>query len=377
LSGAFFNYRTFWPDDWWARRSFLAAWWRLYRGDPHAVPPDFPALARHLHAIGRAGREGGTTQPLYLEALPRRGSSPSNPQAPIVSAAYFEEAVAAAIVQLDPRPASDTAYLSLMRCANDEETLERLLGAAMEYAAQYARTRLVGPCGIIPTWQSGALLDYFHLPPPLHTPYNPPYLPELLATTMEPWRESALYVAEPVLTPVAYAGPASVVPLAPARLAADLLPLLAASLETDDQLPIPDNADAGSLLHWLQAYPLSGWLAEIDGAPAGFVLVQPDLAPLMRRAEGGRLWPWRAYAAWRKHAPARAGRLLLGAVAPPWRGQGIGRQLWQQVQQHALAAGWRELSCGPFPPDGPAAAFLTGQGARPRQRYMLYSWSAW
>jgi GNAT superfamily N-acetyltransferase len=71
----------------------------------------------------------------------------------------------------------------------------------------------------------------------------------------------------------------------------------------------------------------------------------------MRRAGGARAWPGRAYARWAKARPAAAGRLLLGAVAPAWRGQGVGAQLWRQVTAHAVAAGWATISAGPFTAD--------------------------
>ena len=50
--------------------------------------------------------------------------------------AVFEETVAAALVQVDEQRGDGTAYVSLLHCANDEETLERLLGKAMEYVAR-------------------------------------------------------------------------------------------------------------------------------------------------------------------------------------------------------------------------------------------------
>jgi hypothetical protein len=81
----------------------------------------------------------------------------------------------------------------LLRCANDEETLERLLDAALGWAGEQGCTQLVGPTGLLPAWQSGALLDHFHVTPPLHTPYNPPYLPDILAGAMTPLYDTALY----------------------------------------------------------------------------------------------------------------------------------------------------------------------------------------
>ena len=62
--------------------------------------------------------------------------------------------MAATIVQIDRRRTDSTAYLSLLRCANDEETLERVLALALEYAGEQGCDRLVGPTGPTPSWQT-------------------------------------------------------------------------------------------------------------------------------------------------------------------------------------------------------------------------------
>lgn len=373
----YFNYRVNWPTDWWARRSFLRAWWRIYQGDPRWVPPDFPTLAQLVHRRDNPWLQRVQTQPLYLEAYPRHRERTDFNSGQMVThgAALFEEPVAAVLLQQEPTHGDGTAYLSLLHCANDEETLERLLGTALEAAVDAGCSRLVGPTGITPHLAVGALQDCFHVLPPLHTPYNPPYLADLLASTMEPCAERVLYhqVVPPAVAPSA--GLARLAPLEPLRLAQDLLPLLVEGTAGKEDFPPPDADEAELLLLWLSAYPLAGWVAEVQETPVGFVLMQPDLAHLMRRADGGRNWAGRAYAAWRKSAPARAGRLLLGAVDPAWRGRGVGRQLWQQALRHARAEGWRSLTCGPVAPDSAAAEFLAAAGATPGQHYMVYEWS--
>lgn len=372
---AYFNYSTFWPANWWERGSFLRAWWQLYRGDRHLTPPDYPALARLVRNVSAPFATQSTAQAIYMEALPQRNSRNSATfTGPVGPGAYFEDPVAAAIVQVDPRREDGAAYLSLLRCVNDEETLDRLLGQALEHASELGCMQLIGPTGPTPTWQSGALEGHFNLFAPWQTPYNPPYLPDLLQTSMEPFHATTLYtLAVPAALPAALQT-AVITPLAPARLSADLLPLLGQSLASDGAFPPPDAAEATALLAWLASFPLVGWLALVDGEPVGFVLLQADYGPLMRRTGGGRSLPWRAYLRLRRHAPMPAGRLLFGAVDDSWQRQGIGLQLWRQTLLSAQQARWRTLTCGPFVSDGPGAAFMQRQGAQPQQRYVVYTW---
>ncbi|MEZ4610247.1 MAG: GNAT family N-acetyltransferase [Caldilineaceae bacterium] len=119
-------------------------------------------------------------------------------------------------------------------------------------------------------------------------------------------------------------------------------------------------------------WPSTIWVAEMDGAPVGFVWLQGDYAPVLRRSHGGRNPLWRPWIAHQRTRPMRAGRLLLGGVLPAWRGQGIGRQLWHHAGDEPLSPGGRRS------PSGQSTwisgrAFLTAQGATPQQRYSLFA----
>lgn len=93
----------------------------------------------------------------------------------------------------------------------------------------------------------------------------------------------------------------------------------------------PDAEEAAFLLRWLGHWPLCGWLAHVREEPVGFVLLQPDLSPHLRRSRGGRTLLGRFWLTWLNRRPARRGRLLYGAVLPRWQGQGIGRQPLHQT----------------------------------------------
>ena len=152
-----------------------------------------------------------------------------------------------------------------------------------------------------------------------------------------------------------------------------LLPLFTQVFDDDDKFPQPDEEEASFLLDWVSAWPLSAWAAIQDGKPAGFVMLQPDLAGPIIRAKGGRNHLWRPWLAWRSRRSVKSGRLLFGGVLPEHRGNGIGNQLWQHALREAKAAGWQSLTIGPLPLSHPAVPFLKAKGTEARQSYRLYT----
>lgn len=374
---AYFNYATYWPTGWWGQRSFTAAWWKIYADDPRWPPPHIAAWNRLVRRDAPYYRRVAA-QLFYMEALPRRTRSVSVSASPSLAAgALFEEPVAAAIVFCEPS-AQGTLYLSMLHCVNDEEMLDRLLAAILEYGAEMGCSRIVGPIDVIPGWSDGALTNCFHMSPPLHTPYNPPYLADLLGGSMTSFQQTVLLHVPVNATVGAAEGPAALQPATLADLAGPLSPLLADALAPHSEMTkLP--ADATDLLvRWLSVHPTVGWIALIKEQVVGCVFVQPDLAPLLRRLRGGRpLWlrPLFSAAGYRPLAnrwPISRGRLLLGSVVPGWRRRGIGRQLLQQALHFAAKAGWRTLICGPFVDSSPAVTCLQKAGAQIEQRYELF-----
>jgi hypothetical protein len=66
---------------------------------------------------------------------------------------------------------------------------------------------------------------------------------------------------------------------------------------------------------------LYGWLAEVNERPVGFILLQPDLASILRQTKGGRHLLWRLWFNWASHKPSQRGRILFAGVLPEWRGK--------------------------------------------------------
>jgi ribosomal protein S18 acetylase RimI-like enzyme len=265
------------------------------------------------------------------------------------------------------------AYLALLHCANDRDSFNRLFDVAAEQLLARGYRTVVGPTGLSPHLGSGLLQDYWNLIPPLHTPYQPPYLPEIISDSLRPKSRSQLYhLAIPAEPPSPHPGLAQLTRFNPTRLSTDLLLLLVAACPPWGDFAAPDKDEAAFMLRWVSRWPLYGWLAEVNERPVGFILLQPDLASILRQTKGGRHLLWRLWFNWASHKPSQRGRILFAGVLPEWRGQGIGRQLLHQAISTAQQQGWKSLSSGPLPSNAPANKFLKRHGAEPQQTYLLY-----
>jgi len=361
----YFNHQVEVANSYWTRAGFLRKWRQIYRRETRWTPPYYPALRRWLATAG-------DIHPVYMESYTRRRSSLHSDYGQPLTVS-LSPLPTAAVVLRESAISDGIAFLSLLHLANDQEICEHFL---QELAEISGARRFVGPVGISPYLAAGAQLDHWHETTPLHAPYSPPYLAELLESQMDVISAGAIYEYEiPEASESESSGPVRIAPLDGQRLAGDLLSLMQAALTTP-HLPPPDQDEVSLVLGWLGHFPLSGHMALIDDEPVGFVLLQPDLARRLRKAGGGR-YPWQQiWFDWWKNRPASKGRLLLGAVLPKRRRQGIGRRLWHVALSSARQAGWNQIAIGPVDEDGPGAAFLTSLGARPGRRYRLYSWRA-
>ncbi len=373
----YFNYRiesiaaaeaTFWQ-----RRAFARAWAAIYRDDDRWTPPDYRQVRRALDPRATPHLARLDAHLLRVDALHRTGVSRSRAgQQEIPLTSIFERTLAAAVVIVDPRRRGRTAHLGLLHLHPDDEAFERLYNHVTERLALDGYRRVVGPVGLSPHLGSGALIDSWDAWPPRHTPGNPPYLPELLERRLHPLQDARLYrVAVPPVPPLVPPGRAAIRPFDPARLATDLRPLLVAATENPVAgFPPPDEIEAAFILSQLGLGSPAAYLAEIDYTPVGFVLAQRDTTGSYWRL--GRRWALGRRPA---SSTARAGRVIFGAVLPEWRGQGIGRQLWQRTLRDARERGWETLTLGPIwqPREGPSpVAELLGPAAEARQTYRLY-----
>lgn len=374
----YFNFRVETAEGYWGRAGFLRKWWRIYADDSRWTPPAWSRLWQAVVSKQFAHLERSRPHYVVVEALPRRRQAnvSDQPFPNINQGVLMEEPVAAAVVLIDPRRTDSTAHLAMLHAANNRESLERLLHAVQEHVGLEGIRRLILPVGLSPYLGTGVLQDQFHLEPPLHAPYAPPYVPELFSTVCRPLGRSLLFTMEPgaytdVGAPVP--GPAVIHPLDPNRLAADLLPLFSQTVPAWADFPLPDGPETQFLLWWILRRPVLAWMAEVDGRPVGYLLAQPDGSGPLRRSSGGRSLLGRLLLHSLELRQPRSVRILFMGVDQEYRQRGIGKQLWQQMLSVGPASGWQTVTAGPLPSTARAgSAFLKAMGLLSRETYLLH-----
>jgi GNAT superfamily N-acetyltransferase len=369
VNGMYFNFVDHSAESWWGRNQFSNTWWRINHNDPHWAPPYFPAFRRALDA-SRNPHLARCQHDLYSLTASRKSSRKTSQgnqiNQDILLGISMDVSTGAAVFIKDPRQADGSARAAWLHSINDRESFERLLDLALENGRQFGARRLLAPTGLSAHLGSGLLVDRWNTPPPLHSAYNPPYLPELLHSEMQLLETSNLYrldiTAENTDEPSH--APARVEPFNSARLSEDLLPLFAAACAGWDSFPTPDPVEARFILDQISPWPVYALLACVEDRPAGFVLLQPDLAPRLKRADGGRRLLWRLWLQVSKNRPVSQGRLLFAAVLPEMRGQGIGRQLLKLAMRIGRRNGWQSLVLGPLKDDSPATHLLQTYSAQ-------------
>jgi ribosomal protein S18 acetylase RimI-like enzyme len=359
------------------RWGFLQTWWRLYAQERHWAAPYYPLLKEALDPGSNPHIYRLAPRLVCLRGVarePRQSAINGELFANLGRGIVVEANISCALLMYDRRRSDGSAYLALFHSQNTLSGLEGLLEFAAEELAPLGARRILGPLGISPYLSSGALANLWNQTPPIYAAYNPPFLPELMAQVMEPVAVQRMYhLAVTAIPGVEISGPATLEPLEARRLSGDLLALLEAACQTLEGYPPPDVLEAGYLLNRIGEWPHWGWLAKVDDHPAGFMLLQPDVSPLLQRTRGGRTLKQRLALNLLRSHPVQNGRVIFGGVAPAFRRQGIARQLWQQAVRFARSQGWDSISVGPLSEDGPGARFCTSLGGQPKQQYLIFA----
>jgi GNAT superfamily N-acetyltransferase len=139
--------------------AFIRLPWKIYKGDPHWVPP----LVRDVKAkLDRA------RHPFFEHASME-----------LYVASKGDEVVGRIAALVDERHnefhKEKTGFFGMFECVNDYEVAAALFSAAQSWCAGRGMERLRGPMNLSMNDECGFLLEGFDSDPVILMPYNPPY----------------------------------------------------------------------------------------------------------------------------------------------------------------------------------------------------------
>ncbi|RDI61316.1 hypothetical protein [Nocardia pseudobrasiliensis] len=357
------------------RRDFVAMPWLVRGADPHWRP----GLRRTVAAGMRE------TDPFHAEAeiahfVAYRDRRPVGRIAVSIDREYR-------------RRYGDYGLFGFFDCADDVAVARKLLGTARRWAGERGAATLTGPYNYSPRHEMGLLVEGFDHSPTLMQPHNPPYYAGLLAacgferrfdTTTYRWTREAHGAQAERLRQRAR----KVLAADRIRVRAPDMSDFGAEVELlrriyndsfhDHPEHVPISAPVfAALAKDLRAVldPALIRIVEVDGRPAGFAMLVPDLNQITPRS--GRVTP--ALAA--RLIAQRDNRIrgidtavvVMIGVAPEHAGLGVGRVVAGEIADVVLSGRYRQVATTWIHERNHWSKALVAQmKAAPARRYRIY-----
>ena len=360
-------------------REFLEFPWRVYRGDPHWVPPvwsEREALLDpqrnpffgHGEAAFFLGRRDGQVVGTIAVGIDRLVNAHRNEQ---------------------------VAFFGLFETIEDKEVADALLATAQGWAASRGATALRGPSDLTSSQPGGLLVEGHDCPPVILTGHTPVYYATLVeGFGFRKWGADHLayrldlrpFQGDPALLPrqllrvadkVAHRRRARV---RAARLAdwANEIELARQiynqSLATlSDFIPVSpeDFARLGEAMRPILDAEMVLFV-EVEGRAVGFVVAVPDANQGLRHADGLRQ-PWDYLKVWWHRRRIDCASLKIVALLPRYQGSGLGALMYRELATRLVRKGYRWLDMSLTGEDNlPTNRLATAAGARIYKRYRVY-----
>lgn len=155
---------------------------RLYKGDPHWVPPLIGDRKKFLDPEHNPSFEYLEVAYFVAEALVK----PEDQPADALPVGGMEQIVGTIAAIVNPRHNEihndRVGFFGLFECINDYEVAEALLDAAAQWLRQHGLTAMRGPITFTQWDEYGCLVDGFDDSPRILMTYNMPYYPEFFET---------------------------------------------------------------------------------------------------------------------------------------------------------------------------------------------------
>ena len=354
---------------------FLRLPWSLYADDPAWVPPLLVEQRRQL----------SPRHPYFEHARTRLWVAWRGPVAVGRISAQIDR------LHLE-RYRDNTGFFGMLEAEDDADTFGALLGAAEAWLAEHGIRRVRGPFSLSINQECGLLVDGFNVPPAVMMPHGRPYYAARL--------EEHEYSAAKDLLAYTLAGDVKLPDLAPALLARAGSGIAVRSLRRsrfDEDIDVlRDIFEDAWVANWgfvpfteREFAHLAGTLrrlvpeefigiADVEGAPAGMIVLLPDVNQVIRDLDG-RLLPlgWLKLL-WRlRTGRVRRGRVVLMGVRARYQrsplGLALALALIDAVRGAALRRGMTEVELSWILEDNAGMLRLVRTlGATLHKRYRIY-----
>lgn len=324
-------------------REFLRLPYRLYRNDPHWIPPLYFERREALHPKKNPFYQHAEVQ-LFLAYKHNIPVGRISAQVDLEYEKFHGERV---------------GHFGFFESENDFKTASALFAAAENFLNNKNATRSQGPFNFSINQESGLLVEGFDQPLMIMTPYNPPYYEDLLlgagyqkAKDLYAWWYQAGNIPEgptQIAEEVAKVPGLTVRGLEKKHIKRDLPKMMEVFNSAWSQnwgfVPLTE-AEISQAARELKLLvdPSVAFLGELHGEPAGICLSVPNIYELIHDFRG-RLFPinflkllWRI-----KKRKYKSARLMLLGVKKEFRGSALGGLsvlLYQQVAQRGYKAGF-------------------------------------
>ena len=357
-----------------AFRAFIDLQYRLYRNQPHFVPP----LRRERLDLFDKARH-----PFFRHAegaffLARRDGRPVGRIEAIVNHAHNEF------------HGDRVGFFGAFESENDRTVSDALLASAARWLSERRLQVMRGPVTHSTNEETGLLIEGFDEPPMIGMPYNPPYYATLLeafgltkAKDVYGWEIRAEQTIPEKIHRVAdmvrkstnvvvrranFADYAGEIRRAMAVYNASwtrnwgFVPLTEAEfIHAADQLrPV------------LQRFPEGVLLAEVGGRPVGFCLAVLDVNQALAKVRDGRLFPFGFWHLYRGLRHIDQIRVMALGILSEFRHRGIDALMYLELLSHGQRLGYRRAEIGWTLEDNRAMNRAILMGGRHHKTYRLY-----
>ena len=237
----------------------------------------------------------------------------------------------------------NVGFFGFFECRNDQEAASALFAAAEGWLRERGLDTMRGPMNPSTNHECGLLVGGFEHHPMIMTTWNPSYYPALLDGAGFAKAKDLLAYRFPMQGTDAFVMPDRVRRLAERSMGGKTLVFRDLNLKKFNEEVercweiynvaweknwgfVPMSRE--SFVHEAQVlryivWPNFTFMAEVDGEPAGFMIIVPDFHRAFKQVGNGRLFPTGIFKLLRAKSWIKSGRIMILGAKPEYRNRGI------------------------------------------------------